>query len=80
MDLVISHKHLLKKVNNNFIEGILKIFHFFKKEHSAIEESNNKNLEFFILKKEFNYQFIRHCYERGRLNDGSYPGLLHNII
>ena len=45
----------------------------------AIEESNNKNLEFFILKREFNYQFMRHCFDGGQLNDGTYPGLLCNI-
>jgi hypothetical protein len=50
---------------------------------SAIEESNNKNMEFFIMKKEYNYQFIRHCFDGGRLLNGTYPGsisiVLHNV-
>jgi hypothetical protein len=46
--------------------------------YSVIKNSNKKNLEYFILKKEWIYQFLRHCYDGGRLQDETYPGIYFN--
>ena len=67
-----------KESKQHFYRRYLNIlnYNFF----SAIEESNNKNLEFFILKKEYNYQLMRHCFDGGRFSDGTYPGNFFNIF
>ena len=67
-----------KESKQHFYRRYLNIlnYNFF----SAIEESNNKNLEFFILKKKYNYQLMRHCFDGGRFSDGTYPGNFFNIF
>ena len=37
--------------------------------------SPNKHEEFYMVCKEWTYQFICHLYDGGQLSDGTYPGI-----
>ena len=41
----------------------------------VVNVSPNKHEEFYMVCKEWTYQFICHLYDGGQLSDGTYPGI-----
>ncbi len=63
---------LQKKPNTSFIES--KNFKNKLIDLRAAVMGNGRNVEFYIMRKEYVYQLFRHCYDAGRFTDDTLAG------
>jgi hypothetical protein len=79
MDYVTFLKLHHLKQNTNFIESTY-YFSKFSFLYRAVDVSPNMNEEFYMVAKEWAFQFIRHLFENGRFTDGTYASLLYQFF